>query len=131
MDPFSHPLPVCGAPLHKPGIENAIRHVTEGAGNAEDCVITVQRVGVMIHFDATVLYCLRSMLRPSVSDCYRWLKSIVWRDYGSHSWLPSESTFRRRVNRERVKIAAARAAARKAARLAKRSSPNFAIIHQN
>ncbi|QRM44600.1 hypothetical protein [Rhizobium sp. BG4] len=125
MDPISSPLVGVGAPVRKPGIEKAFRRVAEVTGTSENGVITVQCTEVMIQFETAVLYCVHSMLRPSVIDCYRWLKAIVWRDHGSHAGLPSESTFRRCVKRERVKIATTEAAARKAARLAKRNSPNL------
>jgi hypothetical protein len=87
------------APLSKPGIELVFRRIAEASLRLELKARNAQRTTTMALFNEAACSYFTSMLRPTISDCYRLLKVSVLEACGSLSYLPSETTFRRRIAR--------------------------------
>ncbi|TBF35236.1 hypothetical protein ELG88_08410 [Rhizobium leguminosarum] len=87
--------------LVKPRAEDIHRRIANACLRLERRVVEVKPSKVAVLFDTAVKDCVTSTARPCVSDWYRQLNWEVIVEGADVSYLPSESTFRRRVRRER------------------------------
>ncbi|MGO6810115.1 hypothetical protein ELH22_08700 [Rhizobium ruizarguesonis] len=90
-----------GVPVFKSRIEEIFRRVSEASLRLEKRAIEARRLGTLSRFDAAVASCVNGSELQSVRDYYLQLKWTVVVEYGNVDQLPSESTFRRRVERAR------------------------------
>lgn len=88
--------------VEKPREQDIHRRIANACLRLERRNVEARRQATMALFDQAVAECLDAPKRQSVSDYYRQLQWTAVKEGLGTDTIPSESTFRRRVNRERL-----------------------------
>ncbi|NTF19942.1 hypothetical protein G6L37_16210 [Agrobacterium rubi] len=92
-------------PIFKPQVEEIFQRLVQASLRLETHASKARRLGTLSQFDAAVASCVNGLKHQSVRYHYLRLERAVLEEFGNADMLPSERTFRRRVERAQVAVA--------------------------